>query len=89
MMVPGITLRGPRKRKPKVKPVAAPEMVEARMRSEWEGPWSGRDRRGAPRVRFHQFRTPADSRIEVRMLKKVVPMANHWTPETREKRMGV
>lgn len=89
MMVPGMAFLGPRKRRPRLNPVRAPEMVEARTLSEGEGSRSWRGWRGAPRVMFHQFRRPVWLRIVARVPQKVAPMANHWAPETMAKRAGV
>lgn len=52
-------------------------------------PFTGRGSKGAPRVTFHQLWIPVLLRREVRILKKVVPMANHWAPDTIENRTGV
>jgi dissimilatory sulfite reductase (desulfoviridin) alpha/beta subunit len=46
-------------------------------------------RRGVPRVVWYQFWRAVEERRVDRMVQKVLPMAKHWAPEKREKRMGV
>lgn len=82
-------MRGPLKRKPRVKPVEAPAIVEARILSSREGTRTWCMDVEAPRVMFHQFSRPVRCRIEVRTAQNVVPIANHCAPEAMEKRTGV
>ena len=63
--------------------------MEARTLSEREGLKSSRAWIGAPRVMFHQFSRPVWFKMAIRVPQKVLPMANQWGPETREKRTGV
>jgi hypothetical protein len=87
MIVPGITFRGPLKSSPREDPVRAPARTEARVVSEVVGGETGR--RGRPRVVWYQFCRAVGERIAERSVQKVLPMAKHWAPEKREKRMGV